>query len=321
MTLPKPQENGKISELLEEYKKEKSSELWITFQEIGPPEVLELKNFLIFETPYRITRLNLNGNQIKDKGAIIIADMIPKVPSLVDINLAGNQIGDKGCIALMKSLHTNRNIVSLCLMINEITNQGGLEVAKMISKNSYLQALYLYLNQIGDEGGLEIARAVAKNNHVTTFWLDENPISLKGTEEIVSIITNNNQSLLNFELTTRDESKGKNQRTMIRVMLVNNSSRQRIRKTSAINLLKRRRVFLLSTLSIPIEIAHQILFTGIYGFKAVEEVILGSVLLNRRFLGQLTSVHDIQNFNNLKTPSANFSITGSELVRRCETLL
>lgn len=83
---------GRISEALESAAASNNRELWFTFHGLGEEDVVQICTFLL-QRPHQITRLNLNGNEIKDSGAIMIANIIPHVPSLVDVNLAGNSIG------------------------------------------------------------------------------------------------------------------------------------------------------------------------------------------------------------------------------------
>lgn len=205
-----------------------------------------------------------------------------------------------------------------------MSEKGGHAVADMLSKNSYLQHLFLYLNQITDLAALEIAKAAASNKHLSTLWLDHNPISLRGTDEIVNIVAKSNRSLSNFELTALGgEGLAEKSSVAIKVMQQDNETFQRLRRRSAMELLTRRRTLLLAPFSFPLpaEILHKILFTGIHGFDATEEAIIGYVLLNRRFIGRVTPM-ELPGVaqRSLKKSSGNLTITGNELVRRCETI-
>jgi hypothetical protein len=224
----------------------------------------------------------------------------------------------------MRYLYCDFSLSPSILTFAFFNKKGGLAVAKMLEKNSYLQYLYLYLNQITDVAAIEIAKAVAGNKHLSTLWLDHNPISLKGTDQVANIIIKSNRSLSNFEMTVSGgESLSEKSNAAIKIMQNANEAFQNLRRKSAMELLIRRRVLLLAPFPfpLPVEILHKILFTGILGFDSTEEAIIGYTLLNRRYIGKIVPLllpSQVQ--RNLKKASGNLSITGNELVRRCETI-
>lgn len=62
-----------------------------------------------------ITSIDLQNNQLGDKGASAIAEVVAKASLLIHLDLSGNGIGPNGCMALSQSLAVNETLTSLNL--------------------------------------------------------------------------------------------------------------------------------------------------------------------------------------------------------------
>jgi len=67
-----------------------------------------------------LTHLHLDGNNIKDCGAIALVGALQKFPQLVRVELQGNKIGDRGAIALAAALPNWPKLEELILTNNRI---------------------------------------------------------------------------------------------------------------------------------------------------------------------------------------------------------
>lgn len=128
-----------------------------------------------------ICALYLSNNNIEDKGAIAVADLIAsrQLP-IVKVGLNSNNITDVGACAIAKILKNNYNDIDgiqsasiievLGLSHNEITTFGACCVADAVKANTSIQRLFLnYNSKVGEEGGL--ALAAAARNHPSLLRL------------------------------------------------------------------------------------------------------------------------------------------------------
>jgi len=63
-----------------------------------------LENFLNFKIQFFLETLSLDGNDISNKGASAIADLMKTLPCLQHVYLTSNHIGDKGVKKLSQLL-------------------------------------------------------------------------------------------------------------------------------------------------------------------------------------------------------------------------
>ncbi len=159
-----------------------------------------LKALLASDTLAQLTRLDLNGNELGDKGALALAGcahlanltrldlannkltasgaqalaLSPHLANLTVLDLSANQVGDDGARALARSPHVKR-LKELYLGGNEIGNAGAQALAESPNLAS-LRQLMLFVNAIGDAG----ARALTASPHLqklTKLYLNQNDVS------------------------------------------------------------------------------------------------------------------------------------------------
>lgn len=106
----------------------------------------------------RVTRLDLNFNNISCSGAIALADALLSNCTLERLDLSSNKIECSGAEALAKALQSNRTLAHLDLRINKIGESGATEFAEALKRNYTLTYLDLSLNQIGELGAQNLAR-------------------------------------------------------------------------------------------------------------------------------------------------------------------
>jgi Ran GTPase-activating protein (RanGAP) involved in mRNA processing and transport len=93
--------------------------------------------------PIRI--LNLSNNNIEDKGATYLADVIRFKRTLIQLNLSGNLITDKGVESLANALsHPQANLETLDLQNNRRINDSSVQhLIDMINQSRSLNTLCL----------------------------------------------------------------------------------------------------------------------------------------------------------------------------------
>lgn len=106
----------------------------------------------------RVTRLDLNFNNITCSGTIALAEALLSNFTLKRLNLRSNEIACSGAEALAKALKSNRTLTHLDLQINKIGDSGATKFAETLIKNFTLTYLDLSLNPIGELGTQNLAR-------------------------------------------------------------------------------------------------------------------------------------------------------------------
>ena len=104
-----------------------------------------------------ITRLDLRGNQIGDRGAAALAQLPAALPALTEILLSRNNVGDEGCAALASGLVSNDTLRTLNLNDNSVGDGGCAALGEMLKANTGLTKLLLENNAITDAGVTSLA--------------------------------------------------------------------------------------------------------------------------------------------------------------------
>ncbi|CAF1456170.1 unnamed protein product [Adineta ricciae] len=86
-----------------------------------------------------LIELDLGGNQIGDKGAQYISDVLRQNTTLTKLLLFGNQIGDKGAQCLSDSLQQNTTLEELNLYNNQIGPQSKNALTDLQKNNKALK--------------------------------------------------------------------------------------------------------------------------------------------------------------------------------------
>lgn len=145
--------------------------------------------------------------------------------------------------------------------------------------------------------------------------MDHNQISEEAAKSAIKTIMNQNKSLLEFEITAGSQVLTPSEQLPLKLFLHKNQTLREKKTKSAVLLIKRRTGLLRINLKLPIELIQQILFAGIYDFDDREKVILGTILLNRAYIGKFLPVKPSKNQS-----KAVSSICAYELLRQCESL-
>lgn len=147
-------------------------------------------------------RLDLLQNNIRDDGAISIADAIAasvksgkdttttSSSSIVELGMEGNGIGDRGLFSVANMMKTNTTIHTLRLGKNYCISSGGvLLLSQALKVNNTLEVLSLTANLgIGDLGAKYLGEALRYNRTVKTLLLTKCGISDVGGMYILNAL-------------------------------------------------------------------------------------------------------------------------------------
>ena len=118
-----------------------------------------------------LTSLTLAGNELGDKGIVVVAGLIPAMASLTSLCLRYNHLGPEGASALTPALAANSSLTSLDLDANQLcgvdsdgkgfyTAEGITAIADALRVNSVLTKLSLASTMLGEDGTKSICEAL-----------------------------------------------------------------------------------------------------------------------------------------------------------------
>lgn len=131
-----------------------------------------------------LTYLNLHQNAVGPRGALKIADALRINGSLTSLNLRTNGVGTPGAMAIADALLVNGSLTSLDIGFNEIGNEGAETLGESLRVNGSLKFLNLVENFIGDEGAKAIGESLPFNGSLTSLDLEGNKVGATGAKAI-----------------------------------------------------------------------------------------------------------------------------------------
>ncbi|CAF2706488.1 unnamed protein product [Rotaria sp. Silwood2] len=147
-----------------------------------------------------LIRLDLNSNQIADKGMKHIADGLRNNTKLIELDLESNKISDKGAQRLTDALRVNKTLTKLNIGSNKIANKGMQHIATLLRINKTITRLDLSGNQITQNGIEQLAAALHNNMNLTELNLWCNPIMDEGVQYLANALANNNRTITKLGL-------------------------------------------------------------------------------------------------------------------------
>jgi Ran GTPase-activating protein (RanGAP) involved in mRNA processing and transport len=187
--------------------------LSFAFREMGDNMAERLAKLL--EGNKSLTSLNLFNNNICDKGAIKLAEVLPDT-ALTSLNLHSNSIGDAGAIAIANALPYTK-LTSLYLRECKIGDTGAIALANALPASKLtsfhfgpensgnitaatavviadvlpytsLTSLMLDRCKIGDAGAVALATSLQGNQNLTSLMLKSCIIGDAGTKAIATVL-------------------------------------------------------------------------------------------------------------------------------------
>ncbi|KAL0211231.1 hypothetical protein P9112_009529 [Eukaryota sp. TZLM1-RC] len=128
--------------------------------------------------------LNLENNNIDDKGAFALAQALKTNTSLEELYLYHNKITQNGCKALADALVVNSTLRKLGLLNNPIGDLGIQYLAHALEFNNSLAILDLGITNCGNEGAIVMSEALKMNSGIKQLHLRNNNIDDQGAEAL-----------------------------------------------------------------------------------------------------------------------------------------
>ena len=138
-----------------------------------------------------ITKLVLSRNNITDRGAATLAEMLKENRTLQQLNISDNSIGGEGATALAETLKENRTLRQLEVTNNSIGDEGATTLAEMLKENKTLQQLNISGNSIGSEGATALAEMLKENRTLQQLDVSHNSIGSGGGTALAEMLKEN----------------------------------------------------------------------------------------------------------------------------------
>ena len=173
----------------------------------------------------RITKLDLFRNNITDRGAATLAEMLKENRTLQQLAVGGNSIGDGGATALAEMLKENKTLQQLDVSGNSIGVGGATALAEMLKENKTLQQLDVSGNSIGVGGATALAEMLKENKTLQQLDVSDNSIGVGGATALAEMLKENKTLQ---QLDVSDNSIGDGGATALAEMLKENKTLQQL---------------------------------------------------------------------------------------------
>ena len=135
--------------------------------------------------------INLENNNINEDAATELAGHLCCNNILEQLWLRGNELYDKGALVVLQSLHNLSTLLILDLSFNHLSSESADGIVVVIGNNCSLQQLWLDGNDLLTRGVVIIASALKKLSSLRILSLCSNEITDDAAEEISNVITSN----------------------------------------------------------------------------------------------------------------------------------
>lgn len=168
-----------------------SQTLSLAYASVGDDGVGEVARFV--RDNVFVKYLDLRGNNIQAKGAVVLANGLKLNRSLRSVNLKWNCVGkdSTGVQALCDVLKSNMTISHLDLRNNRITNVGGKYLGEMLMSNTTITHLDLSWNDLGVDGGLALLDGLKHNNTLVDCQLSGSKVGEETLHEVAFLLRRN----------------------------------------------------------------------------------------------------------------------------------
>jgi len=145
-------------------------------------------------------RKKQTGNNLRNQGAGLVAEVLRVHPTLEKLNLRNNVIGNEGGVSLATALAVNSTLQVLNLENNVLDDEVACRLAAALKDNKGLKLKRLWLaeNRIGTQGAVELARALRVSSSLEGLFLSGNQLIEEpaGSEFVLALDYNTTLQLL-----------------------------------------------------------------------------------------------------------------------------
>jgi hypothetical protein len=112
-----------------------------------------------------LTKLEFGRCNIDDSGAEIISQLL-KIKKYEELNLDNNEIGNKGITSIFKSIEKNESLRIISLDYNKIFNDGVKNIFTSLKKNKTLQIISMKEANLVESGYNELLNLLKVNHNL-----------------------------------------------------------------------------------------------------------------------------------------------------------
>mmetsp|Transcript_22190 Transcript_22190/g.47992 ORF Transcript_22190/g.47992 Transcript_22190/m.47992 type:complete len:255 (-) Transcript_22190:1539-2303(-) len=170
--------------------------LWLAGNNMGDGGSEAIAEVLKCNHAIRQAILSVNG--IGPAGALALASVLEEEDDddekavLEVLCVGGNNLGDKGAAFLADMLRTNASLIELWLRDNNLTSTSATALAQNLQSNVALQELWLGGNELGDEGATSLAAAIHEGCcALSVLDLSNNGITDVGARTLLDSLASN----------------------------------------------------------------------------------------------------------------------------------
>ena len=140
-----------------------------------------------------LSELNIHCNNITEKAADDIATAILNNTKLQVLDLGCNNFEVAGIIKIAKALQNVTSLTKLCISHNNITEEAAGDIAAVILNNRKLQVLDVCDNSLKIAGTIRIAIALQNISLLSGLYVSRNSITKEAADDIAAVILNNTE--------------------------------------------------------------------------------------------------------------------------------
>lgn len=168
-----------------------SQTLSLAYASVGDDGIGEVARFL--RDNAFVKYLDIRGNNIQAKGAVVLANGLKLNRSLRSLNLKWNSVGkdSTGVQALSDILKSNMTISHVDLRNNRINNVGAKYLGEMLMANTTITHLDISWNDLGVDGGLALLDGLKHNNTLVDCQLSGSKVGEETLHEVAFLLRRN----------------------------------------------------------------------------------------------------------------------------------
>ncbi|CAF0822972.1 unnamed protein product [Rotaria sordida] len=155
-----------------------------------------LKHSLNERLTQDITILNLSKTNLTKAKVKVVAEVLRKNSTLIELNLSYNPFGNAGCLLIAQTLHGNKHLITLNLYNTKLSCDAGQYLAEMLSLNHHLRSLHLGVNSLGNLGIKYLLNGNIQLHHLNLCC---NKIDQDGCQYLADFLEKN-QTLKQFDV-------------------------------------------------------------------------------------------------------------------------
>lgn len=138
-----------------------------------------------------VQHLNLSKNNLDEKSAVPISNLLVSTQKLESLNLSNNNFDATSGESLGFGISENTSLKYIDLSWNHFRNKGAVNIVKGIGSNIFLKKVDLSMNGLAEEGAKALKDALEVNNVLEEINISNNRIKLKSAVTIAQAMLTN----------------------------------------------------------------------------------------------------------------------------------